>query len=429
MPKRRYSPETASVGEHPYTPDAILQRYRLLREQREIKRDHIGKTRRRLGTAAMTLGILATPPVAVGEMIYRDIQQGKAELAHDQAEVHTIHKYDGDDELYEHHGTFVLTGFGTKDPSETAGTLEAHKETGSVFAVEYSNNSFDIRDLAERVVEAAREQDVTYVTIDGYSLGGLAGAHIAAYIHKHVEDLYVINVIMNSSPIERDDLTDRSQTALAPIEWITDKFPDLLYSEMLRKPVELINRNDRYIEKTPDKPRNYRISGLNSIVLNGTRYTLNFDRLLHESDDVDRVMADNKKASAWLMGMQIDILERNIDDALETLSEPKEDDDEDTLPNIIYTGSKNPADDPVVDPHSSSQRLERLMEKYPNNLYVVLGDVQHANPAEARSAYAAMQRGKLRQVTRQNLTARETTVLAQLESSPLGPVVPETAEN
>lgn len=412
-------PKTSEVApdeEYPYTPDAILQRYKDLIWYRKIRRARRGKLARRAMATGATLGVLAAPPLAVGETIYQDIQAGKQELAYDKAEVHTISEYTGDDQLYMHHGTFVLTGFGTKDPSETAETLEAHREVGSVFAIEYSNNSLDIRDLGEKVIDSARAEDVTHLTIDGYSLGGLIGAHIAAYIHQHADDLFVTNIIMNSSPIEREDLTERSQTALRPIEWITDKFPDLLYSKKLRKPVELLNRNDRYIDEQPDTPRNYRIAGLDSVVLNGTRYTLNFDQLTAESRDVDRVMQDHKKASAWLMGMQIDILERNITDALKVLSEPKEDYPASTLPNIIYTGSKDASQDPVVDPHSSSERLRHMMQDLPNEFYILLGDVQHANPAEARSAYADIQRGKLRQVTRQNLEAYEVTVLARADA-------------
>lgn len=411
MSERPLLPEKASDEEFLYTPDAIVQRYKDLLWYRKIRHARRSKLTRRAMAAGTTIGVLAAPPAAFAEMIYHDIQQGKAELAYDQAEVHVVHEYAGEDELFEHHGTFVLTGFGTKDPTETADTLEAHKEVGSVFAVEYSNNSLDIRDLAQKVMKSARDQQVEYITIDGYSLGGLIGAHIAAYIHEHADDLRIVNIVMNSSPIERDDLTERSQVALGPIEWITDKYPDLLYSKKLRKPVELLNRNERYIEESQDKQNNYRISGLNSVVLNGIRYTLNFDRLMEESDDVNRVMEDDKKASAWLMGMQINILERNIDDALETLSKPKG--DSTILPNFIYTGSKDPSKDPVIDPHSSSQRLKQKVDGFENELYILLGDVQHANPAEARGAYAEFQRGALRQATRQYLEAYEAQVLAQ----------------
>ena len=411
MSERSILPEETQTEEYLYTPDAITQRYKDLIWYRKIRHARRSKLARRAMAAGTTLGILAAPPAAFAEMIYRDIQQGKAELAYDQAEVHTIYDYDGDDELYATHGTFVLTGFGTKDPSETAVALDAHQEVGSVFAIEYSNNSLDIRNLAQKVMKTAREHGVSNLTIDGYSLGGLIGTHIAAYIHEHAEDLYITNVVMNSSPIERDDLTARSQAALGPIEWITDLYPDLLYSKKLRKPVELINRNDRYIEESPDKQNNYRISGLNSIVLDGTRYTLNFDRLMDQSSDVDRVMADEKKASAWLMGMQIDVLERNIEDALQALSVAKDDKD-DMLPNIIYTGSENPAWDPVVDPLSSSQRLAEIMDEFSNDFHILLGNVQHANPAEARAAYAQIQRGTLRQVTRRNLEVHENAILA-----------------
>lgn len=408
---REYRPtdETVPSEDFEYSPDAIVDRYVQLQWQWRLRRARRSKLARRAMSAGAAAGILLAPPLAVG---YTDIQHGKRELAFDQSEVHEVYEYEGDDEMLRTHGTFVLTGFGTKDPSETAVSLDAHKEIGSVFAIEYSNNSLDIHDLASHVIETAREHDITQLTFDGYSLGGLIGTHVAAYIHEHTEDLAILNIIMNSSPIEPDDLTSRTKSALEPIEKITEQYPDLLYSKTLRKPIELINRYDRYVEQVPDEPHTYRIAGLDSVVINGTRYTLRLDKFREESESVDRILEDPDKASALLMSQQIQILYKRIESPLHTLSKHKNNDKTIPLTNVFYTGSQDTSQDPVINPDTSSDRLSMIMRELDNPFSILLADVQHANPVEAKDTYALLQRGEIRNATLESLTFREKAILA-----------------
>ena len=353
-----------------------------------------------VGAVAASLAIYGS--TWLGGNIAEGIEHGKREVAGSHAVVHEVSTSTANLELpYRHHGTFVMTGLGTRNPTETAEALHVHREVGQVFAVEYSNQDLDIEDMARRIIDQAKAANLKNISFDGYSAGGSIGLAIAAYIHEHEPDLRIMSVIMNSTPLGEGSLTEQSARGVALMNRILSLYEDFKYYEDGRVLVEVINRSDRYLERhTVDDINGFRLQGKNTFTYENTSYTIDYAKLMKEFRDVQKKMENPDVASASLIKSQGDFITlADYNNSIRILSEQRAGALDDPIPLIVLTKSAT-NDDPVVNVDRSRDNLLASLRRYGNSYEIIDGDVGHANPMERLSQYEQM----FRQVVHPRLT-------------------------
>ena len=385
--RQRSSEASAPVVRAPEDVPAFPQTPENTTLDETLGRYHREKSSRTLNIAK-GLGVVAVCVALKGGLfvatdVAQGIQEGKERVKTDHAEVHEIYTYDGDDPLFEHHGTFVMTGLGTKDASSTAETLVAHRDVGDVYAIEYSNKNLNTADIATRIIDQAEAADLQEVSLDGYSMGGPIALDIASHMKEKAPDVKVVSVTLNSSPIGENGLTKRSEDGVRMMEQILSLHDDLVYYERGRVLVELVARSDRYLTREDDATPTLGFTphSLTSYSYNGTRYHVDIAALRHELGDIQQKMQQPNVADANLISKQANILKMNIDEKIQAL-------DDDT--QVVYTRSNTASGDSVVNIDASEESIVASLEHYNKDYVVLREDVQHANPAERRAEYDRM---------------------------------------
>ncbi len=370
-----------------------LSRYEERKARREFDGYRSDRLRQLVGTTALAAVISTSFAVDVASRhISADIEAGKEAVRGSHAEIHEVFRYEGENEAANLHGTFVLTGLGTKNPYGTAEMLHPHRENGDVYAVEYSNEDLDTVDIAKRVIEQAKTSDLKEVSFDGYSVGGPVALDIASYIHQNEPDLHVTSVILNSSPIGEGGLTRSSERGVEVMNEVLSLYPDFLYYEDGRVMVEILNRNERYLskEKTYFTPRP-EIIAKDQFHIGSNLYTVDYDSLKYDIEDVRQKMEDSAVASASLIKSQADFITlADYDKNIRILSSPGVNEVNQTLPLIVYTRSRSPEDDQVVNVEASEKNLVKSLIKHGASHMVLREDVGHANPNERYQEYLNM---------------------------------------
>lgn len=384
---RRDSHESSSPSLRPVTTDAI-DGY-ISREHKKSKpRSH--EIIKITGAVATSLAIYGS--TWLGSNIAEGIEHGKQEVAGSHSIVHEVSMSTVELELpYRSHGTFVMTGLGTRNPLETAKALAVHREVGQVFAVEYSNQDLDIEDMAKRVIDQAKAASLKNVSFDGYSAGGSISLAIAAYIHEHEPNLRVSSVIMNSTPLGEGSLTEQSARGVALMNRILSLYEDFKYYENGRVLVEVVNRSDRYLtRRSTENPNGLHVLAANTFEYAGVHYTIDYGKLINEFHDVQKKMEDPDIASASLIKSQGDFITlADYNNSIRILSEQRIGDRDDPIPLIIFTKSAANADS-VVNVSRSSENLLASVKRYGNSYEILNGDVGHANPMERLEQYQQM---------------------------------------
>lgn len=346
---------------------------------------------RTVGAAAL---VVAAKLSAMGfSDVAQGIEDGKNAVRDAQTAVHEVYDYSGENPIYRQHGTFVLTGLGTRDSSETATSLDAHRELGSVYGFEYSNKEFNTIDMAQRIIQQASRDGLHFISLDGYSLGGAAALDIAAYIHQKEPDLRVVSVVLNSSPIGDGSLTERSQDGITIMNKILSIYPDFVYYARGRVAVEVINRNERYLRPMACvESTDFGMYDPSEFRYNGTRYTFDRQAFMRELDDVKQRMSDEDTASSSLVKAQADFLTlSDYNTNLRILAKPpKNGDARSPRPLITYTRAAMAANDSVVDIDRSQRNITRALERYGNPRLALTANVGHANPMERPNEYRQM---------------------------------------
>ncbi len=387
---------TSDLPRHPATPPQTRYERRKLR--REARRQEHTRAKQLLGSTALALGIgFSVAANALVDDINQGIQEGKRSVQGSHAEIHQIYDHDDNDRIFGRHGTFVLTGLGTKNPSDTAELLSAHRDVGDVFALEYSNKDLDTQDMAERVIAQAKKSGLEELSFDCYSAGGPIALDIAAYIHQNESELHIASVTLNSSPIGKDSLTDRSEQGVALMNKILSTYPDFKYYEDGRIMVEVINRSDRYLSRErQDGNKVPALLAKNRLRIGSTIYTIDYAKLREEFDDVKQKMQEPDVASTSLIKSQADFITMtDYDRNIAILSKPGAHAANTTLPLIIYTRSEKPRDDTVVDIAASERNIVESFEEHAASYLVIHKNVGHANPGERKQEYQDMIRRQI----------------------------------
>lgn len=391
MPKLRRS--SFDLPKYPIEPGADKRAMETVK--RETRSERVNTAVKRIGATVLAASVYTG--MLVGNDIARGIQEGKAAVRDDHAQVHEIYQNPEINPIYAHHGTFVLTGLGTKNPSVTAETLTAHREVGSVYALEYSNSELNTTDMAKRIIEQAKEEGLKEISFDGYSAGGPIALDIAAYIHQHESDIRVMSVRLNSSPIGEGSLTKRSEDGIHIMNRILSFYPDFVYYERGRIGVEVMARSDRYLKEIGHVDEDgFRAHNLNHYSFDGTLYEIDFDKFMHEVHDVEDKMKNPAVASANLTKHQADfITTTDYDNNIRILSKQRTGSSDDTPPLIIYTRSYHANSDSVVDIDQSKQNILKSLKKYGNPYKILWENVGHANPTERTKEYQRMIHDKI----------------------------------
>lgn len=362
--------EVQQQSGYPAYPTTTEQIHGELQQHRRETRYQRSAERARIIAKRALGGMLLATTITTGSTyayLQHDINEGRQAVADSKPQTHLI--YDTHRHDTAKVATYVATGLGTKNPSETADLLTAHRDIGSVIALEYSNKDINIGDLADAVVANARANGYEYLSFDGYSAGGSITLAVAAEIYEKHDDLHIVSVSLNSSPVGEYGLTVKSQEASRIMSDILRFWPSLAYSEKARWAAEVLARHDRYYDPATD--------------------SLDTDRLNHEIQDVyDSKINNEKVASGNLISSQFDFIVRHgIAQSLDRLSQDREGKHK---PEIFYTLSSNPDDDPVTDVTWSSHDMSVMARKYNMPLSVLTIDgIGHANPGERPDEYNA----------------------------------------
>lgn len=338
-----------------------------------------------LGAAAFYSALYAIS--VVGADISQGIQEGKERVAHDHAKIHSVYAYEADRPSFDTHATVVLTGLGTKDATETARSLTAHRDVGSVYAIEYGNKDLNTKDIADRIIEELREDDITRVSFDGYSMGGPIALDIATHLHSQAGDLEVVSIILNSSPVGEDSLTEKSRQSIQALEQVLSLHGDLVYYDNGRTLIELVGRSEHYLKEVGrDNSEGFKMLGLDEYSYDGVRYSIDYSALRHELSEIQKKMAEPKVADANLIHNQAQILKLNFNEKIQAISE-------ETL--VVYTRSQSASGDTVVNVDTSEDNAVQVLSDHEQPYKVLRVRIQHANPTEQRTEYDRMIRNKI----------------------------------
>ncbi len=353
-----------SLPRYPHDPDQDRQTVAaIIKVQRHERWQRVRHAARRIGSAALIGAVIATGDAYA--YMQRDINIGKAEIAGSHPVIHDI--FINPDPEKATTATYVATGMGTRDSSETARTLTAHNDVGSTYAVEYSNKEIDIYALTDSIVDHACKHGVRYLSFDGYSAGGPIELAVAAEIHEHYDDLHVVSITMNSSPIGEGSLSEKSEEGGRILSTVLNYWPDLAYSEKARLAAEVLARKEQYY--------------------NSHTHTVDTAALEREIQSVTHEKIDNEKAaSGSLITSQINFIYRYLAEKnIARLAKPRPDKQ---LPMIFGTFSSDPSTDHVVNNVASAHNLLAIASHHFVPLTIItIDNIAHANPAERPTEY------------------------------------------
>lgn len=333
--------------------------------------------------------------------IQQGIHSGKERVASDTAQIHSVHDYVGSEQHLAAHATVVLTGLGTKDATETAATITAHQEVGSVYAIEYGNQDLDTTEIAALTTQQMQQDGIDYISFDGYSMGGPIALDIANKIEEHDSDLTIVSVILNSSPAGEHGLSQTSQQSLLALESVLSLHEDLVYYEKGQILMELIARNDRYINQTQcDQAVGVDVHSLTEFSFNGRRYAFDREDFMHELTQIQQKISGPKTADANLIYNQARVLKLNITEKIEKLNE-------DTM--VVYTRSRNAEDDGVVNVEASAHTVKIASQAHARSYKIIREHIRHANPVEQQDEYNSMIRHHIQPSITHHLAGQATT--------------------
>lgn len=339
-------------------------------------------------TASGVIGAVAAGAVWLAADVVQGEREGYEAVSSSHAQVHEIAISSDELELmYTHHGTFVLTGLGTKNPTETAAALEVHKEVGQVFAVEYSNRDLNTKDMARRIITTADAHNLTEISFDGYSAGGPIALDIAAHIRDMNPALQIVSIVFNSSPIGDASLTEKSKEGIDLMQTLLSIDSDFAYYLRGRIAVETLARNELYVDKTPTENKDFMIQAYNKFTYDGTEYTVHYPEMVQQIHDIIDKLQNADAASAMLIWEQAKFITRT--DYIRNLQKLSKD----TL--LFYTRAQSEAADDVVSIENSEQNLMNAANELGLDSYTLEADVGHANPVERLSQYTHLIRDRI----------------------------------
>ncbi len=369
---------TSELSELPPAPPIDMAEY----EQLAIERKQQRKQRRRKGMAVVAVGAM-TFLSGAGTALKYDIQQGKEQAA----EIHPTadHIYNPVNPADNNKATIVLTGFNTQSSVDATKLLQAHAEEGHVFAVNYGS-SINIDEYVATIQNALQEEEaktgvkIRYLSVDGYSMGGLVLSAAAADIQLNNPGVDIVSVTMNSTPIGKDGLAEQ---VLAIASSFAGKAANVCFNELKICDGLQYSRTAQGVAELYSDKNSYLLHDNKLFDLRGFIDTLR---------SINNQVADPNVASpalaydqaAIVAGVPINfpgstrqefLSNYSMDKIVEALSTTKDG----IKPVIHYTMAEKPSTDHIVNVVASAAELQALAEKHQAKLQIVGMDVSHFN--------------------------------------------------
>lgn len=323
------SPETQKRLKKYATHDPI-EAEALAYERRRQKRRHAALNR--------TLATIAL--LAAGTSAYvHDVEENKTV----QAEASIAIQVEGQalDETNNDNALIFIDGFGSYNANTLTNYMSKAIQPvidGQLWSVDYNNAPLETIDIAKNIIETALKQNVTSISLVGYSAGGDVAMQVQEEIHQ-ASDLDIESITLISTPDGAQALRPARRDEIDLVEkfaWI----PGIQYSTPLRFLGELAFRADRYNTGPP-------IDRFQHFVSTAT----------HINDSLNR----NKLPGTWLMFDQMLAIEHaDLEKRISTMEDIPEDQ---IRPVIIYLGTAKPGYDYMVNDDKSSDDIGSYADK------------------------------------------------------------------
>src|SRR5664279_3363510 len=138
-------------------------------------------------TKAMILGTVVLGIIAAYGV---DVMHGKEALAQTSASV--TEDYEATDPQNRDTAIVDLAGLGGLNAANLTEALQpAYAEHADGWAVRYYNEGIDAQDIADKLIEKAKNQGVTKIGLVGHSMGGLVALEVAKRIYESDSSLTV----------------------------------------------------------------------------------------------------------------------------------------------------------------------------------------------------------------------------------------------
>ena len=231
------------------------------------------------------LGVLAVV-VAVSSVLPADIAMGKAELEDSRPIIHFIEE--AQDKVDNDKMTVFIGGFADKDGSWNARNMSEAIQTlspGTLAALEYADD-IGLKTIAHEIAIEAERRHVTYVSLYGYSLGGMASLKIANIL-RDTYGIKVVTIFLDQMPASETMILpaqlDKARAFMAVIAVANDWGLDVQYSRIIRAGGEKLIGGD--LSHLNNVPTSFMYSQLTMAASANTKKAIG---ALGENDDLVR---------------------------------------------------------------------------------------------------------------------------------------------
>ncbi|GEM_PF-4758062 len=326
-----HKPKTTSADS-----EALSER-ELQKLRRQIERP------RRTASIATKLAAVALTGVAI---LHTDIAYNKLRLQHTEPVIHTI--ADALDESYADQTTVYIDGFAGHDGSwittKMTPAIQAAHDTNTA-ALEYDRAGISVPEIAQRIADLAERDDLSSVSLHGYSIGGMLTLETAAILQEKY-NIPVDRIFLDQSPSSaatiKTSVRNPATTVFVDIMGTANTFGlELEYSGIIRGIFDMVSA----------------------------------DKAAHLKQSTTKLMRDQ-----FIYGVNTDV--RQSFDRLSQSSPHR--------PMIIYLSSTSPHRDYMVDLVASETDYHNLAKKYGFDFVpIYVDDAIHSRPDLTIDAYEA----------------------------------------
>ncbi|MFC3434272.1 lipase family alpha/beta hydrolase [Nocardia seriolae] len=260
---------------------------------------------------------------------------------------------------------FDLVGLGVLDASDTARSLPALTELGSVWAVRYDQTGIDTKVIANLIVKVTAAAKAPNVVLTGHSMGGVIALEVARHLHASSTEK-VRAVILDCTPVDlnavRPESRDQGEEMLRWMGWV----PGARESRLLRLIVEMYAHHEHFV---------------------GGRYGLRGAEFRTAVKDIlrDKILNGDAASNGLIEAQFKAIVAGGAVDDLRVLAKPVAGK---PRPAIVFIRPHDPYDDPIVDvDYSHRVLIDRVGGVDGTLLVVTTRTTGHANPIERPREY------------------------------------------
>ena len=316
--------------------DTLLTERELRKIRRSVERPvRLSRLAVRVGATALTLSAI----------LHTDIAYNRWQLEDTEPQIH--HIADALSDEYRDQTTVYIDGFAGNDGSwittKMTPAIQAAHDT-NVAALEYDPDGISPYEIATRIAELAERDNLTSVSLHGYSIGGMISLEVATIL----QDNYMVcvdRIFLDQSPESastiKSTVRDPATTLFVDIMGTAKSLGfDMEYSGIAREVFELLSPND----------------------------------MNHLQQSTTKLMRDQ-----FMYGINVD-----VEEFMKKLSAQSTCD----VPTIVYVSSTSPERDYMVDLRAAEDRYRELSSKYDLPfMTITIEDAVHSRPDLTIEAY------------------------------------------